>query len=795
MLEEYFEKNFLSKLTLAKKARKNCNFFVAYQYENTNDELSYVFNGYVDHHDYLRIFNHLDLDYQFRCFYEIVYDTCTEYYDIDNAFGPEVITDLIRHRNMFIEHIGAPLALKKFKFFVKNACNYRKISYHVLFRTDFYFENTADLKKFATEFNNYLQEKGANFALDLNVYMPNQQIRLLGNTKLNDKYSDDGFRPFIKDPLYHDESTPDKLFLCSYTDANELLDPDSFIFKQEKEEKIIHDPIKHKNFDYLFDLIDLVNDERADDYESWRNCIWSICSETIMDDLNCSGLVHKFSQKSHKYDRKATNKLITNYKSGFWSIGTLKDYASVDNPDGYNEWRLKYEKKKDDHCLDPPENDNDYDSVKANFELTHFKCIDSGLYYEICDDEIIVRNRRQLFDSYEHLQFVSIKQKKKSFVRIEGKFISDWVNDPKIRVYQKVDLYPPPLKCPYNHFNLWTGFAIDKVSLDNLSPEESIRIENGVNLILEHFQLLFGDECYDYCMNWMALLFQKPGLKIENVIILLKSLQGLGKDIWYRIIENIFGKKYCYKTQKIERDVLGQFNSAIQGKIFLCMDEMNISISAKLEDAIKDLVTSEILNINAKSLKQYDTYNFLHIIALTNGIFPWKLSEDDRRCLGIDRSNISPKDFDYYSKLFAIINDPFILKTLLNKFLAMDISKFQPKRDRPKTDFAEELKEISRPIELQFLINYVESADENSILDHTLNDLFCLFNNFLTENFLNIKYSTSSQKFILTIKKYNMDGFEKKRNKKNSYWSFDIKKCKQWMYNKGYLEPFVSLLT
>ena len=120
------------------------------------------------------------------------------------------------------------------------------------------------------------------------------------------------------------------------------------------------------------------------------------------------------------------------------------------------------------------------------------------------------------------------------------------------------------------------------------------------------------------------------------------------------------------------------------------MDEMNMSLSAKLEDAIKDLVTSEILNINTKSIKQFDTNNFLHIITFSNGTFPWKLSEDDRRCLGIDRSSVSPKDFDYYNKLFTIINDPFILKTLLNKFLAMDISKFQPKKDRPKTEFMEE---------------------------------------------------------------------------------------------------------
>jgi hypothetical protein len=780
---EYIEKKFLSKLTLAKKVCKESRFFVAYNYS--------LFYGYIDYDNYLHMFNTLDMDYQFRCFSEIVDGHCTEYYDIDNASGPEVIKDLIRYRNMFIEHIGAPLALKKFKIFVKNACNDKKISYQVLFRTEFYFENTADLKKFVTEFDNYIQEQGADFSLDLKVYLPNQQMRLLGNTKFNDKYSDDGFRPFIKDPIYHNESTDDKLFLCSYVTGTELIDTDSFIFKQEKE-KIIHEPVTHDNFDYIFDLIDLIDDSRSDDRDTWRNCIWSICSETIMDEVNCSGLVHKFSQKSHKYDRKATNQLIRDYKSGFWTIGTLKEYARTDNPDGYKDWSSKYEKKKDDHCLDPISTDDDYDSVKAKFELTHFKCISTGLYYEI-DDKINIRNRRQLFDSYEHLQFSSIEQKKKSFTIVHSKFISKWVEDPKIRVYQAVDLYPPPLHCPKNHFNLWTGFAVDNVSLDNLSPEELIHIDNGVNLILEHFQLLFGEECYDYCMNWMALLFQKPGLKVENVIILLKSLQGLGKDIWYRIIENIFGKKYCYKTQKVERDVLGEFNSPIQGKIFLCMDEMNMSLSAKLEDAIKDLVTSEVLNINAKSIKQFDTNNFLHIITFSNGTFPWKLSEDDRRCLGIDRSSVSPKDFDYYNKLFTIINDPFILKTLLNKFLAMDISKFQPKKDRPKTEFMDELKEISRPIELQFLIDFIDSNDKDS--EHNLNDLFALFLNYVTENFSNIRYSTSSRKFILTIKKYNIDGFEHKRYKDKRIWSFDIIKCKQWMYNKNYLQPFESLLT
>ena len=90
-------------------------------------------------------------------------------------------------------------------------------------------------------------------------------------------------------------------------------------------------------------------------------------------------------------------------------------------------------------------------------------------------------------------------------------FIGKWMNkNPKIRKYEDMNIYPHPLKCPDNQFNLWTPFKCAAYSGDYVKNDE------GLNSILNHLKAMCDndDVVYDYVVKWIAQLLppERSGL-------------------------------------------------------------------------------------------------------------------------------------------------------------------------------------------------------------------------------------------------------------------------------------------
>ena len=426
--------------------------------------------------------------------------------------------------------------------------------------------------------------------------------------------------------------------------------------------------------------------------------------------------------------------------------------------------------------------DKSYPHIKKNFEKTHFKCIKDGTYYEIKDDSIQIRTRTDLYNSYEHYVYEELDNKD---IVHDCHFIGRWIKDPEIRTYADVNLYPPPIVCPYNHFNLWTGYEIEKINLDNYCDNEwklYDESEEAFNILKKHLLFLFGEECYDYSEKWLALLIQKPGIK-PRTCILLNSKEGLGKGSTFTIIEKFFGKKYCLCTNNIERDIFGDFNSLLNGRLFAVFDEMDIATSSKYANRIKDIVTNESTTINEKGLKKIEARNYLHIFGFSNGDFPWKISESDRRCIPIDRINAKIPNSDYFKILYKAIENKFAIRKLFDYFMKIDISKFDPSI-RPITEFTQELKLISLSAEKHFIIDFIEKKEESN-LKISNSELLALFQN------INPTYIINPVKFSLRIKKMQIDGFQRYKAKERG-WKIDIQKAKEWCYKNNYIDNSIE---
>ena len=79
--------------------------------------------------------------------------------------------------------------------------------------------------------------------------------------------------------------------------------------------------------------------------------------------------------------------------------------------------------------------------------------------------------------------------------------------------------------------------------------------------------------------------------------LLFKSEEGMGKDMFYNLLKNMIGGDFCGNTIKVERDVLGDFNSFLTNKVLVVINELKGSVGYKYSDDLKFHITSETADI------------------------------------------------------------------------------------------------------------------------------------------------------------------------------------------------------
>lgn len=254
----------------------------------------------------------------------------------------------------------------------------------------------------------------------------------------------------------------------------------------------------------------------------------------------------------------------------------------------------------------------------------------------------------------------------------------------------------------------------------------------------------------------------------------------------------MIGDRYCHSTVNVERDILGTFNSIVEGKLLIILDEMDMCISKKLRSQIYNLITYEKLCINTKGVSQNDDVkNYTHVIVLSNKDFPWAIEKGDRRCMAIDRGNTPAGDFEYYRKIRDdLLPNDDIIRILFDVFMKRDISKFDPKTSRPESEFANMLIDISTPPETKYFIDIIEYSPKKEIIMTSL-ELFQGYEAFVKRTYLGdavAKRSVSIYTIGSLLKTFGMDGHSSKHTKKGTVHTFDVEKCREWLSLNKYIQ-------
>ena len=339
--------------------------------------------------------------------------------------------------------------------------------------------------------------------------------------------------------------------------------------------------------------------------------------------------------------------------------------------------------------------------------LNQYFCIINGTSYEVVECEYgrigdlkeysptpLMKSERQKIDS--PLKYtvrtpaeVKLRLRKCSFFNEDGKKLDlydVWSKSLEAREYTSRVCVPNDIEHDPLVLNTFVGLKANlEIVFDNriTSMTDVDATHDRIQNILHHVYNLAGcnDLYYNYLLDWLAYPIQ-TGCK-TNVAVICQGGQGCGKTLFFTNFmgQKIYGERLFAKIAGGEQ-IGGDFNSHIVGKMFIAIEEPNKFGSSKL-NKLKDLITSDVQEVNAKGKNQFFMDDYTNYAFTCNYIPEQMLEKDDRRYFIIQDSGKNCGDHEFFQELSEEMNNHY---HEFYKFLKMrDIETFVFGKAPPQT--------------------------------------------------------------------------------------------------------------
>jgi len=247
--------------------------------------------------------------------------------------------------------------------------------------------------------------------------------------------------------------------------------------------------------------------------------------------------------------------------------------------------------------------------------------------------------------------------------------------------FNKVCSFPAP-----NAFHIFPGFLPDTTNVRR-------DYVNHCEPILHHIKAIWCDDdekMYEFILDWFAYIVQKYP-KVTETIIILTGDEGTGKSSLFDFIRNkIFGNTCLTITgcEKLTRN----FNSHLQGKILVCLEELKSDTNSTLKhdlDRLKHICTSQTIDIEKKGIDvDSSEVNAVNILGFSNNNNPLPAVKGiNRRLVMGHTSRRYQNDSKYFTKFIDFLeNDPDIPACFLYYLQNRKIDMHRLKYDKPVTN-------------------------------------------------------------------------------------------------------------
>lgn len=453
-----------------------------------------------------------------------------------------------------------------------------------------------------------------------------------------------------------------------------------------------------------------------------------------------------------KFDENDVCESITNLVFKDWKFKMLFKFKNYSEAFIFSEPQSIFSDvpfiSDDDVIIDDYDNCLTYEDYKKVFEKNHCKIINKSFFIKHNNDgTVIYMKKTDLLTAYEHLSYCI--NTKKGEINIS--FISEWLKDKTCRKYEDIKIFPPPMKCPRNIYNLWTPFraqSLPVIDLELLSSDDKEYVLSGADMIINHIKILCNNEIpvYEYVTNWIAQALVFPAMKTTMPTFI--SEEGSGKGTLMLVLKKLFGPTKIFTSANPARDVWGNFNSLMANCFIVCLDELDPTSMDQAIGIIKNMLTEGEFTINPKGFTPYQIDSFHRFIGTTNSLIS-KSKKGDRRNAYIRCSDELKGNSEYFTKINNFINDDRVIYILYEYLINIPgLASFHEK-PIPLTEYQKVVQESTRdPLDI-YLENFTyKNLDKNEVIIKS-NDLL---NDFITWRDMNgIKYDTSVVKIIKNI--------------------------------------------
>jgi hypothetical protein len=252
------------------------------------------------------------------------------------------------------------------------------------------------------------------------------------------------------------------------------------------------------------------------------------------------------------------------------------------------------------------------------------------------------------------------------------------------------------------YINTFTGMPFKQIDTGNCDLIKSFI----------HDIICDNDEsAYIYILNYLSHMLQFPEQR-PTVAVVLKGVQGAGKSTFGRIIGRLLGATHSssgyFASFGTLDKVLGKFNVMLTSKIAIFIEELEITKSRTMENALKSLITDPTLVIEPKGKEQYVENNYARVFGATNHNHIWNVTEDERRLTLLEISSDHANDTAYFRALNKEIDNIDSFRSFYTMLMKRDVDHDlvrRPLRNSARAEQALATKAPNKELALRMLRN------------------------------------------------------------------------------------------
>jgi hypothetical protein len=300
----------------------------------------------------------------------------------------------------------------------------------------------------------------------------------------------------------------------------------------------------------------------------------------------------------------------------------------------------------------------------------------------------------------------------KGVTLVKSKLFADqWLSDEDIRTYDRVDFRPRPLRCAPNIFNLWSGYAVEREG-----PATDYDIQLMHQWVLPFIKdIICGgiDKSNIYLINYLAQMFQSPGVKPNTSCVLLGA-EGLGKNRLSFLLMLMTGMSMYLQSAVIKDVVLGRFACPYENRIMLVLDEVSPEEMRVYQKPLMDIITSPLGKCEKKGVSSvYMVTNCLRIFWTTNDGSRWaKLPPKDRKYAFFECSDAKVGQIkEYFAPLMAAFDKPGVRRAFYDHLMSIDVSSFNFQTERCEVQMYKDSKLLTVRREMHFLRHHIMKSE------------------------------------------------------------------------------------